>query len=224
MDSIKVKGKTLKVAPISLVYKPNYTAAEKNKAKKLTTKWKGQEQRSPFVTVDIVLLHKIGGEWHVLLGWWEKVFPIDGKPKRIAGVTVIPGGHFEKSGARDPKITKEGGDLNLISAAKKELHEETNISPTKLKDLTPLAVIDRVENDIRAHVLRTVFVATTTGIPKPSEEIKKFYHVPLRDLKRDVKTGYLKYNKQKLPFVLGHDEMLQTVFQLPAFNDYVNSH
>ncbi len=224
MDSIKVKGKTLKVAPISLVYKPTYTAAEKKKASKLTTKWKGHEQRSPFVTVDIVLLHKIGGEWHVLLGWWEKVFPIDGKPKRIAGVTIIPGGHFEKSGSRDPKITKEGGDLNLISAAKKELHEETNISPTKLKDLTPLAVIDRVENDLRAHVLRTVFVATTTGIPKPSEEIKKFYHVPLKDLKRDAKKGYIMYNKQKLPFALGHDDMLLTVFQLPEFDDYVSSH
>ena len=224
MDSIKVKGKTLKVAPVSLVYKPSYTTAEKKKASKLTTKWKGQEQRSPFVTVDIILLHKIGGEWHVLLGWWEKVVTIEGKTKRVAGVTVIPGGHFEKSGARDPKITKEGGDLNLISAAKKELHEETNISPSKLKDLTPLAVIDRVENDLRAHVLRTVFVATTTGIPKPSEEIKKFYHVPLRDLKRDAKKGYLMYNKQKLPFALGHDEMLLTVFQLPEFDDYVRSH
>ena len=208
-------------SPITLIYRKKYTKKEEDKLKKLDATWKGQSQRSPRITNDIILLHKYKqpndkkAEWNVLTGWWEKEVVIDGKKTKLAGVTFVPGGHMEAMGTRDPKITKEEGDVNLYVSARKELWEETLIKPSSIKNMTPLALIDMAENDPRAHVVRMVWVATTTSLPKKTEEISKFFHIPLKKL-----PDLLRKNKGK--FVLGHDKMMSTILKLPRFKEYIH--
>ena len=214
---------SLTKVPITLVYKKKYSASEKKKLNGIDATWKGQTQRSPRITNDIILLHKYKQpgdkkpEWNVLAGWWEKEVSIGGKKQKLAGITFVPGGHMEAMGVRDKKISGgEEGDVNLNTSAKKELWEETGIRGSDISRMQPLALIDMAENDPRAHVIRMIWIATTKKMPKPTEEISAFYHIPLKKL-----PGLLKGNKGK--FVLNHDKMMKIVMSLPEFKKYVKS-
>lgn len=214
--------KDLEILPINLIFrKPeNYKKSEiNNLMTTLSGQWIGadksnpQTQRSPFVTNDIITFcYDDDGKLCVLGGWWEKT--INGV--KIAGKTIVPGGHFERMGNRNPTITMEHGDLNFMSSALKELWEETNIDPKKIKNVKPLCLIDLAENDPRAHVLRMIWLATTNEKPKSTDEIKEFYYYKLSELPDMIKNN-------SGGFVLNHDKMLEIVLGLPDFKKYVKN-
>ena len=203
----------------------------------MSTRWKSGKiddfQRTPDITTDIILFHKVQGELCVLAGMWTKEW----NGRLISGLTFIPGGHYERMGYRPDSLVAKGadpkGDLNLIEASKKELREETGI--TSVKNLTPIAMIDFADNDPRKHTFRSVFAGITTGVPKENEEIQVFYSIPFKKLKGFVNKGYITsayktvkgntyYVEEKIPFVLGHDEMMRILIKLPQFKDYIKKY
>jgi len=203
--------------PITYIRRKSYPNELLKKLDKMTTSWKNQEQRCPAITSDIILFHRYKGKLCILMGYWKKEVLINNKKQVHEGITVVPGGHYERMGRRNPKITKEKGDRDQLNSALKELEEETGIK--KIKDLKPICIIDRSDNDPRTHVLRTVFTAYTKEMPKSTEEIQDFFHIPVSELGKIIREKRVKYNGKTMRFALNHDIMLEIVSKLPAFKE-----
>lgn len=209
----------LEAYPIVYIKRKSYPNALVSKLNKMTTSWKNQEQRCPSITSDIILFHHYKGKLCVLMGYWKKEVLINNKKQTHEGITIVPGGHYERMGKRNPKITKEHGDKDQFHSAIKELQEETGIK--NIKKLTPICIIDRSDNDPRTHVVRMVFCGYTKEMPKSTEEIQDFYHIPVQDLNKIIKENKVVYNGKTMKFALNHNVMLDIVSKLPAFKQYI---
>ena len=232
----------LRIEEISYITKKSYS--EDLELDEMNTQWKSGKfddyQRTPDITTDIILFHRIfpskngkqslKGELCILAGIWTKEW----NGRNISGLTFIPGGHYERMGYRPSYLIKQGadpkGDIDLYHASKKELVEETGIN--SVKRLTPIAIIDIADNDPRKHVFRSVFAGYTNKTVKPSEEIQVFYSIPVKDIEKVSRQGFItsayktdngktEFVKEKIEFVLNHDKMMKILLKLPKFNEYI---
>jgi 8-oxo-dGTP pyrophosphatase MutT (NUDIX family) len=222
---------------------PEYTEEEIDRAQLLSNNWYPKKapsdivtafpQRCPAVWVDnfIVYFTREMKEPCVLFGKWKKNVEIYGKKRELEGLVLAGGGHYERMANKSPhtfhtayrscSVNFESGDIDLRSAADKELSEEVGIDKKNIKFTKELGLMDDVFSDPRCHGVRYIYLRWVEQTPKATDELKNIVAVPLSDLHYLANKKPYPVKDKEYALILNHHTLLKCIMSMDVTQNFL---
>lgn len=157
----------------------------------------------------------------MVLGTFDKACLVAGVERRVRGLVLAAGGHYERMGCR-PDYFRDRGHVNMFDAALCELQEEIGIGEDGIVASQYIGCMDDCLNDPRKHVIRHILLRWVDAGPSSSEELENLVCVPLSKID-DLLCGRfrVRLDGENLGLVLNHDYVIHTVMALDATKQFI---